>query len=144
MSGKYFDGCIEKVVATSIDKVNKQVLSRAHRISNELRNSELQVMSGQRSGRIYRKPHSKATYQASAPGEPPAVRTGTLRRSFNPGVEGTPSGKSYTVKSFIKTDLKYATYLENGTSRTAPRPFKERILEKSEPRIKQIMSEPFL
>ena len=42
-------------------------------------------MTGQKSGRIYKIPGTDRTYQASAPGQAPAVRTGFLRTSITIG-----------------------------------------------------------
>ena len=68
-------------------RVNQQVLSRGTRAVNQLRNAELEVLRGKGSGRIYRKYPYKSTYQASAPGEPPARRTGNLRLHWTGNVK---------------------------------------------------------
>ena len=59
------------------------------RAVNAIRNAELEVLRGKRSGRVYRKPHTKSHYTASAPGEPPARRTGNLRLNWNGTVESS-------------------------------------------------------
>lgn len=125
--------------------VNRQVLSRGTRSVNELRNAELEVLKGQRGGRIYRKPHTKsATYTASAPGEPPARRTGNLRLHWNGEVRGgtTRSGANLTL--CLESAEHYAGYLENGTKKMAPRPFKDKIIQKALPKIIDIFSEPYV
>lgn len=112
----------------------------AVRASNELRNAALNVLRGQRSGRTYKKPGTKATYTASAPGEPPAVRTGMLRMSW--GMKAESNGKgNYTAG--IYTDVPYAEMLDEGTpgGKIAPRPYKEKIIEKAKPKVTQIFSE---
>ena len=43
------------------------------------------LMTGPKSGRRYKMPGTKTTYQASAPGQAPAVRTGFLRTSITIG-----------------------------------------------------------
>ena len=131
--------CIDKVVK----KVSRETLSRATRASNVLRNAEWNVLSGQRSGKVYRKPHSKATYTASAPGEPPARRTGNLRMSFASYTEASKSGKDYTVIAGIKSNVNYAGILENGSRRMARRPYKEPIIDKAKQDIERIFSEPY-
>lgn len=131
--------CIEK----SVKKVSREAVSRAHRVSNALRNAELSVLSGQRSGKVYRKPHSKATYIASAPGEAPARRTGVLRMSFAPYVESTPNGKGSTITSGISSDMEYADILESGSGRMAKRPYRDRIIEKAKPEAERIFREPY-
>lgn len=131
---------VKEAVDRTVRKVNQKVKSRATRVSNALRNAELEVLKGQRSGRIYRKPHSRATYQASAPGEPPARRTGALRLHWTMGQESKGDNQ---VTAYIESNTPYAGYLENGTSRMAARPYVERIKEKAEPEIERIMSENY-
>ena len=113
--------------------------SCAVRASNELRNAVLNVLRGQRSGRVYRKPHSKATYRASAPGEPPAVRTGMLRMSW--GMKAVGDGKG-TYTAGIYSDVPYAEKLDEGTPHgyIKPRPFKEKTIEAARPRVLRIFS----
>ena len=47
---------IGKMIATTLKGVQKEVSQRAYRASNELRNAELYVLRGQRSGKKYRVP----------------------------------------------------------------------------------------
>ena len=121
----------EKVAA----EIPQQMASRAYRASNELRNSALGVLSGQRSGRMY------GGHQASAPGEPPAVMTGAFRLSWQP--ETTVGGTVFI--SSINTDISYAELLENGTpgGQMAPRPHHERIKDDATPKIIRIYEEPY-
>lgn len=75
-------------------------------------------------GRRYRRYPGGPFYRASAPGAPPARRTGALANSigfkYNGLVgrfmAGGPSGVVYSSS-------KYAPHLEYGTVRMAPRPF---------------------
>lgn len=74
---------------------------------------------GAKSGRIYRRPGG-GSYQASAPGQPPAIRTGELLRSISqPQV--SRSGRFLVGTLTIGAD--YAGFLERGTGRMAARPF---------------------
>lgn len=153
--------CIEK----NVDRVNREVLSRAKRSANVLRTAELEVLSGQRSGKVYKKPgtygksKTKTTrslmgeyghkltggqlYRASAPGEAPARRTGDLRKSFVPYEKPMPlSGKGMTVVAGIESGLEYADILEDGRG-MARRPYRERIIEKAKPKIERIFREPY-
>lgn len=124
--------------------VNRKVLSRGTRAVNELRNAELEVLRGQRSGKVYRKPYTKkATYTASAPGEPPAVRTGNLRLHWNGEVRGQTSNGGVQLTILLESGERYAGYLESGTRKMAPRPFKDRIIEKALPNVKAIFGEPY-
>ena len=128
-----------------VDDVNRQVISRGVRAVNAMRNAELEVLKGQRSGRSYRKPHTKnATYTASAPGEAPARRTGNLRLHWNGQVksENSPGG-GVTVIAELESRESYASRLENGTRKMAPRPFVDRIKEKAMPEIERIYKQPY-
>lgn len=108
--------------------------------AHELRNASLEVLRGHRSGRLYKRTGYKRRYRASAPGEPPAVRSGTLRRSWRPMQYG-PNHQNPAIES----NVPYAGYMENGTpgGKIAPRPYEKRILEKAMPRIREIYGEPY-
>lgn len=145
--------------------IKQQMVSRGYRAANELRNASQLVLRGQRHGRKYivpgtgrmsysKKKHTaKITYKhytASAPGEPPAVRTGAFRASWQRKsfVEGNQ--KSFTVvsqaESQTRTDnSKYllGEILENGTGKMAPRPYQEQIQEKALPKILRIYNEDY-
>lgn len=128
-------------VAKKVTAIGQEMKSRATRGSRALKNAELQVLRGQRSGKVYKKPHKGTRYTASAPGEPPAVCSHTLRPSFRP-VAGT-SGGPLSVKVSIETATHYAGYLEHGTSKMAARPYAEKIKQKAEPEIKSIFGAPY-
>ncbi|MCD8011646.1 MAG: hypothetical protein LUG99_00440 [Lachnospiraceae bacterium] len=119
--------------------VNRQVLSRGTRAVNQMRNAELEVLRGGRGGNTYRKYPYKSTYTASAPGEPPARRTGNLRLHWSGDVRG--AGGDITL--CLESNEYYSDYLENGTRKMAARPFKDRIIEKTLPAVKSIFSEPY-
>ena len=125
-------------VSGLIKDVGRQAASRAARAVLAFRNAELDVLKGQRSGRVYRKYPYKSTYTASAPGEPPARRTGALRLSWSGKVETSSGAKGTTVTAVLESVEKYAPLLENGTSRMAKRPYADRILERAKPKILQI------
>ncbi len=135
-------------VQKTVKNVNQQILSRASRALNAMRNAELDVMKGQRSGRIYKKPGG-GTYRASAPGEPPARRTGNLRMNWNGKVTGSASaGNSGGVSINLELESmekKYNSYMEHGTpgGKIAPRPYVGRIKEKAMPDVAAIYSEPY-
>lgn len=135
---------IRATVKDQVANVNRQVMSRGVRAVKVLRNAELRVLKGQRSGRAYRVPFSNATYKASAPGEPPARRTGNLRLHWNGQVrsKGTSRG-GVAVSAELESQEPYAGYLENGTSKMAPRPFVDKIKEEAMPEIQKIYSEPY-
>lgn len=127
----------------TVKKVNREAASRGVRAVNAIRNAELEVLRGKRSGRVYRKPHTKSHYTASAPGEPPARRTGNLRLNWNGTVESSSTGSGLRVTAVLESQERYSTYLENGTRRMAPRPFKQPISEKAMPEIERIYREKY-
>lgn len=136
---------IRVTVKEQVADINRQVVSRGVRAVNAIRNAELEVLKGKRSGRVYRKPFTKrATYTASAPGEPPARRTGNLRMHWNGQVKSeNPSSGGVAIVAELESQEPYAGALENGTPKMASRPFVERIKEKAEPEIKKIYGEPY-
>lgn len=136
---------IRATIKDQVADVNRQVVSRGVRAVNAIRNAELEVLKGQRSGTVYRKPYTKsATYTASAPGEPPARRTGNLRMHWNGQVRSeNSSGGGVAIVAELESQESYAAPLENGTSNMAPRPFAEKIKEKAAPEIQKIYSEPY-
>lgn len=135
---------IRATIKEQVTNINRKVVSRGVRAVNAIRNAELEVLKGQRSGKVYRKPYSRATYTASAPGEPPARRTGNLRMHWNGQVKSeNSSGGGIAVIAELESQESYAGYLENGTSKMAARPFTEKIKEEATPEIKRIYNEPY-
>ena len=139
---------IGKAVDAVIQDVQKEVKRRAYRASNELRNASLHVLRGTRSGRIYYVPNTKKKYRASAPGEPPAVRTGTFLRAWGPKTYMEKKGTVYRMVSSIENRIQAGNKplgerLENGTAKTAPRPYKQKIIDRAMPKIKEIYGRPY-
>lgn len=134
-------------VKNTITNIEGEVRSRTFRAGNILKKCELEVLSsksGGRSGRAYRKSNTKkATYTASAPGEPPAKRTGNLRNSWK--IKNIPfttsAGNGFETAAAIETNAKYDTYLEHGTSKMASRPHHDKIAEMAVPQIEQLFSD---
>lgn len=138
---KKASGRLKIAVDDTVKKVNREAASRGTRAVNAIRNAELEVLRGKRSGRVYRKPHTKSHYTASAPGEPPARRTGNLRLNWNGTVESSSAGSGLRVAAVLESQERYSTYLE--TRRMAPRPFKQPISEKAMPEIERIYHEKY-
>lgn len=141
---------IELIVEKYVEHIKHQMKSRSYRVANELRNNAQLVLRGARHGRRYKKPNTKAHYTASAPGEPPAVRTGTFRASWMPSCSYGEGLDGYSVKasinSYAKTENgKYVLgdILEEGTKKMAPRPYKEKIEEKTRKTALKIFDEPY-
>lgn len=140
---KKASGRLKIAVDDTVKNVNREAASRGMRAVNAIRNAELEVLRGKRSGRVYRKPHTKSHYTASAPGDPPARRTGNLRLNWNGTVESSSTGSGLRVTAVLESQERYSTYLENGTRRMAPRPFKQPISEKAMPEIERIYHEKY-
>lgn len=147
------------------DSIKHQMVSRAYRGANELRNASQLILRGNRGGRRYKVPgtykrqRDKASgkmkngryYTASAPGEPPAVRTGAFRMSWQPRTYIDYTSGSYGTVSEIsstqRTDNgKYllGEILEDGTGKMAPRPHHQKIQQKALPKILKIYNEPYV
>lgn len=145
----------------AVQQVANELPDRAVRASNELRNAVMEVLSGPRSGRVYKKPGtygkrmSKQTksllsdygkklrggqlYRASAPGEPPAWRTGTLARSWR----GVTYGEN-SQNPAVESEISYA-WLDEGSpgGMIKPRPYFQKTIETAMPEVEKIYSEPF-
>ena len=155
-----------KDIKTIYEKVTEDVKSRAVMASNELRNSELKVLSGQRTGRIYKVPgtyrrqKNKFTgemkngvyYRASAPGESPANRLGLFREKWTI----RPQAEQQADNMFVVTPQIFsvvrltngrllADLLENGSEdgKIAPRPFVDKIKNQASPKITAIFKEKY-
>ena len=100
---KKASGRLKIAVDDTVKKVNLEAASRGMRAVNAIRNAELEVLSGKRSGRVYRKPYTKSHYTASAPGEPPARRTGNLRLNWNGTVESSSTGSGLRVTAVLES-----------------------------------------
>ena len=104
-------------------------MKRGYQAANVLTNEVKKILSGQRSGRIYKvkktggkSKKSGVVYTASAPGEPPAVRFGTLRTSFKRRTYAEQNGKELIIHAITESDLQVNGYLlgdllENGTKK---------------------------
>ncbi len=139
---------VGKTIATTLKGLQKEVAQRAYRASNELRNASLYVLRGKRSGRIYKMPNTRAKYRASAPGEPPAVRTGIFRLSWGTHVHVEKQGAHFRAVSAIESKEKaggrlLGEMLEQGTAKMAPRPYKQQVIARAMPKIKAIYKKPY-
>lgn len=128
-------------IEQAVEKIRQEVEARSYQVANELRNSAFHVMRGKGGGRRYKVPGTKTYYSASAPGEPPAVRSGAYRLSLKP--TALKSGDVYTSR--LESDIFYAYWLEHGTpgGQMAPRPHHKQILDRTEPIAVRIYSAPY-
>lgn len=88
--------------------------------------------------KVYYKHNKNIGHHPSVEGNPPAVDTGTLRRSITYSVD--EKEKVGRVGSVLQNPP-YGVYLEFGTSRMKPRPWLKPALEKSVEKIKKIFKE---
>ena len=93
----------------------------------------VKVLSGQRSGRTYKLPGAKGTWQASRPGEAPAVRLGDLRREYK--FRTSENG----LVGEVGNPLPYAITLEKGSRKMAPRPHLSVAFENKREEVKNIL-----
>lgn len=139
---------IGKVIAATLKGVQGEVSKRAYRASNELRNASLYVLRGARSGKTYQVPNTGKRYKASAPGEPPAVRTGSFRLSWRTHVHVEKNGSRFQAVSSIESNERaggklLGEMLENGHGNVAPRPYKQKVIDKALPKVKAIYKKPY-
>ena len=141
---------IKVSVDATVAEVQKEVVARAYSASNELRNASQHVLRGQRSGRTYRVPGTKKTYQASAPGEAPAVRTGAFRLSWRTGVDAEKKDNALHVQARIESDMTVGKHLlgdvlEQGRKdgSMSARPYKQAVKEMALPKITEIFRRPY-
>lgn len=78
------------------------------------------ILSGPKTGKVY------GSHRASAPGEPPANETGRLVQS----IRWEFTGSRLAIR--VVAGTVYASYLEFGTSKMAPRPFLRRAITETE------------
>lgn len=110
---------------------------------------------GRKGKKIYRREAGTASityrkYTASAPGEPPANRTGVFRMSFKRKiVVDNQTENGFTAHGITESGYKVkdgkllGNILEYGTSKMAPRPYKQKVIEKTLPKAQKIYSEPY-
>lgn len=85
----------------------------------------------------YSKTYGKKGHHPSQEGNPPAVDTGTLRRSITYTVD---EKNLVGYVGSVLNDPPYGVYLEYGTSRMKPRPWLKPATEKSLETIKKLMA----
>jgi hypothetical protein len=97
----------------------KEIESRLQVAATAVEGEVRETLSGSRSGKRYPVyPRSKTMYTASAPFQPPAVRSGELRRKY----KGFVQGKGLYAEGIVASPTIYSKWLEFGTSKMAARP----------------------
>lgn len=117
------------------DSIKREMARKGAMATNTLRNVELEVLSKGGSGKKYK----RLPNRSSAPGETPAPQFGNLRQDWNDEtlIEGN------RVTSRLKSNVKYAGWLEDGTKKMAKRPFVNPIKKKAEPEVVKIFGSDF-
>lgn len=117
---------LEKVVGQACGIVQKDIME-------SMRDTPTQSVG-------YHTYNKKELHYPSLPNNPPAVDTGTLRRSITFDVETDESKVTGRVGSTI-LDPPYGAYLEFGTSRMIQRPWLRPALERNREVIKEHIKE---
>jgi hypothetical protein len=93
------------------------------------------TLSGERTGRSYKIPHTNRRWRASAPYQAPAVRLGNLRQSYTHRIEG----HGWNTIGYVGNPLEYAEHLEYGTRKMAIRPHLRKTFWQNRNKIKRLM-----
>jgi len=133
---------LNEAIMAKIRGIQGKIASRTYRASNELRTAALYVLSGQRSGRVYRIPFTKEKYTSSKEGESPAVRTGIFRLSWGTGVSIQKNAGQFEARASIESGIKVGKYilgdiLEKGTRKMGARPYKQKVIDMAIPKIRE-------
>lgn len=115
--------------------IKREMARKGAEATNVLRNVEIEVLSKPGSG----KKNKALPNRSSSPGETPAPQSGNLRQDWNDEtlIEGN------RVTSRLKSNAKYAGWLEDGTKKMAKRPFVNPIKKKAEPEVVKIFGSDF-
>jgi len=136
---------LRAILNKDIESIKKQMARRCCRAANELRNASVRVLGGSRGGKRHRVPGTDAYYTASSPGEPPAARTGTFMKSWQPSAHISGNSFISRIESNVNVNgHNLGAILEYGTSKMAARPHHEKIQQMALPKIIKIYEEPYL
>ena len=126
---------LEIEVKKSVQEINAAAISRGDRALNVMRNCAFEVLGHDGSGRVY-----KNGYVASAPGQPPAPDSGSLRRNWNQQKLIGGNGGGVRIHLRLRSQMFYAPFLDLGTRKMAPRPFTKPIEQKATPQVAALFS----
>ncbi len=139
---------IRREVISRLEGIERAVVQRSYSASNQVRNSTMIVLSGERSGREYRK-SANVVHRASSAGEAPALDTGSFRNSWANRVEVSRASGNFTAQLGIRSDLVVGgkhilgELLEEGTSKMRARPYKQKVIEEALPKVRAIYNRPY-
>lgn len=127
--GEQIKARLDAAIRDGIDTTTAQCDANSKQLTNRSNGS----------GRTYRKGASRATYQASAPGEPPAKPTGLLQGSIT-SRPATRVGNRWVGEWGVGAGrnaggLGYAFWLEIGTAKMAARPYLRPSAEQEYPKL---------
>lgn len=128
-----FKSFTSRVTQSLSEEVDFKLEEIANEYKNDLKN-KLDVPP-ERSGETYH--YKERKYTASAPGEPPAPRSGKLRDS----VRVTKRGAFLFAKYSVWSPLKRAIWLEEGTSNMDARPAWRETFKENEAKYRQMLDE---
>ena len=121
---------LEIAVKATVQEINAAAISRSTRALQIMRDVALKVLGQDGSGRVYRNGHV-----ASAPGQPPAPDTGSLRRNWQQMKLVSGNGGGVRIIMRMKSMMFYQQFLEFGTRKMAPRPHVDKIQNQAKPKI---------
>lgn len=111
--------------------IGRFVIKAAPLIEGQLEDT---LQDGIQSGKVYRRGKSRY-HQASAPGEPPATDLNNLVGSIDSIIAAN------RLEAKIGTPVEYALFLEDGTSRMAPRPLWEKTVKDNLPTLENLLKD---
>jgi len=129
-----FDGvqdatkALEKVKEDLENNMQEVLLGGGQLIRGEAIRS---IQSGAKSGKTYKRYNPTRTHKASAPGEAPASDTGFLVSNIR------VKDEKDVVQ--VRSEASYSKFLEYGTSKMLARPFLFPAMEKSKPKIAEVI-----
>lgn len=124
---------VESHRAVVVDAIRKAMRAKVYLMGKAVeRQLKEHVLVGPRTGKWYRKPGTGQMYQASAPGEPPALRLGDLRRSYQVGKLEEEPGR---VQVKVGSPLEHAPILQHKMNR----PHLDTALDLARPEIEKIL-----
>lgn len=145
---KDFNRQIARKLEHVISHIRNQIGIRSVKASNELKNSVRFILYGRRHGRRYKNPSTGKMYTASAPGEAPANRTGTLRLSYHSKTYAQRNGNNYEFHAVADSNYRVrdrllGQMLEQGTAKIRPRPFREAAIRRALPKVIEIYNRDY-
>ena len=126
-SGTVFVSNAPAVVMAIANGTAQSVMKAAVHVSNQMKRN----LTGTRHGKLYRKEGSSRRYRASAKGEFPAVKFGTLRKHI--------MWKSDAGTAYVFNNMEYAEPLEKKDPDRGGRPWMKRTFEEEKGEVMGII-----